>query len=75
MGEANMEDDGLQRYKDYLLIMAHINKLFDEGIIDTDDYSKLESMFALKYGVPDDSLCRYKLISYLSVLIYDRIQN
>ena len=40
--------------------MAHINKLFDEEIIDADDYSKLESMFALKYGVPDDSLCRYK---------------
>ena len=39
-----------EKYLAYLTIMINIKKLYDDGFIDESDYSKLESMYALKYG-------------------------
>lgn len=55
-----MEGEGFGKEIDYLTIMINIKKLYDEGFIDEGDYYKLESIYALKYGIPDDSLIRYK---------------
>ena len=49
-----------EKYIAYLTVMINIKKLYDDGFLDESDYSKLESMYALKYGIPDDSLFRYK---------------
>ena len=60
IGGINMGSKIFEKYLAYLTIMINIKKLYDDGFIDESDYSKLESMYALKYGIPDDSLFRYK---------------
>lgn len=42
----------------YFLIMAHLELLYANGWISDEDFNLLEEVYARKYMIPDDSLCR-----------------
>lgn len=55
-----MKDDII----DYIAAMVQAKKMLEKGIIDSDDYSTIETLMARKYGLSDRSIFRqYRLTS------------
>ena len=42
----------------YTLIIAHLKELQKRGVLTLEDYQKLETVYAEKYGIKKDSIYR-----------------